>query len=231
MPTLIRHIVEYSVDHHILCKTPSEVRSILSQQITGRPVNDSSIISINGIPMMNEAVGLGFQHDRLLDVTCVEVYQKHSKAFDLEVYEDGRQPRSVSATWQNTIGEIKAFINDKYGIPVEAQCLRFHTNRDLKDDDKLRDVTAITPLSLVDLKNDRFTVLVKTLTGKNITVLAGVMYTVKMLKGRLQYREGIPSDQQRISFCGRVLEDEDVFGSCGITTGSILHLVADAQRL
>ena len=142
--------------------------------------------------------------------------------------------RTITVTVEagDTVKIVKSKIQDKEGIPLDHQALVF-AGRELHNEHTLFEYGIVlkncTLYLIRKLESDIdivcYQIFIKTLTGKSFSLEVDDSYTIKMVKDKIQVEEGISTDQQKLIYAGREMDDKLSLFDYSISKASTLHLI------
>ena len=210
-----------------------EIKSIYSEiaALNSVPISDQQLVYNERI--LNDSKT--FYSYEITNGSQIELLVQPLNNKTIEIFVERVQGKIlvISVGVVESVESVKATIQNLTGIPPKLQQLYFGdiliqndtkiSDYDIQEYSLLRLVSSATMDSSQALA-PVFQIFLKTLHEKTIILTVRASDSVESLRDKIQDREGIPPDSQKVVFEGRLLEDGRVLADYNIKKGDTLHL-------
>jgi ubiquitin C len=141
------------------------------------------------------------------------------------------QTITIRVTPRDTVGDVKQKIFEQEGIPVDRQRMIF-IGEQLNDNDRLLDhrIEHESAVHLVFRSGQGFQIFVRSRNNRTMVFECQPTTTIERIKEKVRERERLHIDIQRLTFEGRVLENNSTVQECGLKHNSTVDLTLEEGR-
>ncbi|KAF7857827.1 uncharacterized protein EAF02_011194 [Botrytis sinoallii] len=151
----------------------------------------------------------------------VPIWQREALWIKFHAYETSRLAVKVFVGGINAMSEESRHFIQLVAVPTGSG---YSVEAQIKGFDKIAGLRfEIIPFRVLFHFDGK--IIIKTLTSKSFPVHVSSDMTVATLKDRIQGKESIPIDQQRLIFMGKILEEHHTLGDISVEEGMTVYLL------